>query len=77
MVELKLTGPSTPLLFTSNGYRLVVMPMVTTEAASQTAEPEAQAEPETEAAPEPKAAAEKPKKAQKSASRAKEPVAAR
>lgn len=79
MVELKLTGPSTPMLFTSNGYRLVVMPMVTTEAAKAASQTAAEPEPKAEAAPEPepKAAAEKPKKAQKSASRAKEPVAAR
>jgi len=72
MVELKLTGPSSPMLFTSNGYRLVVMPMVTTEAAKEDSQTAA-AEPEAEPAPE--AAAEKPKKAK--SSRAKEPVAAR
>ena len=32
MVELKLTDGKSPVLFTANGYRLVVMPMLTAEA---------------------------------------------
>ena len=32
MVELKLTNALSPLLFTVNGYQLVIMPMVTDEA---------------------------------------------
>jgi DNA polymerase III sliding clamp (beta) subunit (PCNA family) len=47
MVEFKLTSPTAPMLFTSNGYQLVVMPMLTTEAK---AEAKAQAEPEAEQA---------------------------
>jgi len=53
MPELKLTDGKSPVLFSSNGYKLVVMPMLTSES-RETAEPE-QAEPEaeTEAEPEP------------------------
>jgi len=58
MVELKLTDGKSPVLFTSNGYKLVVMPMLTAESrepanpeASQT-EPEAETPPELEAEPE-------------------------
>ena len=50
MVELKLTNAYSPTLFTANGYQLVVMPMLTTEATKQAkAEPtaEIEAEPET------------------------------
>ena len=32
MVELKLTASYKPALFTTNGYKLVVMPMLTSEA---------------------------------------------
>ena len=82
MVEFKLTSPSSPMLFSSNGYQLVVMPMLTTEA--KQAEPEAEAEqadttePEAETV-EPEAEATepvkpKPKKAKRS--RAKQPVIA-
>ena len=39
MVEMKLTSPSTPVLFTANGYQLVVMPMVG-RAATVAPEPE-------------------------------------
>ena len=42
MVDLKLTNGHSPVLFASNGYRLVVMPMVTAEAkAEQAAEDKA------------------------------------
>jgi len=68
MVDFKLTSPSSPVLFSSNGYQLVVMPMLTSESQSK-GEPEAEAEPETtdtEAEPEPEVKvtepeAEKPK----------------
>ena len=55
MVELKVTTPQSPLLFSSNGYQLVVMPMMTSEAQ----EAKAQAEPVTDTEPvtEPKAKA--------------------
>ncbi len=65
MVEFKLTNAYSPMLFTSNGYQLVVMPMMTNEANEQ-AEP-------TEPVAEPTEQAEKPKKAKRS--RVKEPVA--
>ena len=32
MVEVKLTDGKSPVLFTTNGYKLVVMPMITAEA---------------------------------------------
>ncbi len=35
MVDFKLTNGYSPMLFTSNGYRLVVMPMLTNEANEQ------------------------------------------
>jgi len=35
MVDFNLTNGYSPMLFTSNGYRLVVMPMLTTEANEQ------------------------------------------
>jgi len=35
MVELKLTNAYSPMLFTANGYQLVVMPMLTNEANEQ------------------------------------------
>ena len=80
MVEFKLTNGYSPMLFTANGYKLVVMPMQTTEAGEQAkADREAKAEPEAEAEAEPEAeavaepVAEKPKARR---SRAKEPVPA-
>ena len=88
MVEFKLTNGYSPMLFYSNGYQLVVMPMLTTEANEQAkkdreakaeqaeAEPtEAVAEPTTEATEpvtEPEATKSKPKKAKRS--RKREPV---
>ena len=53
MVELKVVDGSSPMLFSSNGYKLVVMPMLTgdsrkAEAEESTTEPEN--EPETEPA---------------------------
>lgn len=76
MVELKLTNGYSPMLFASNGYKLVVMPMLTDEANKKAkedrearAEPEAKAEPVAEAT---ETKAEKPKAKPK----AKEPVKA-
>ena len=45
MVDFKLTSPSSPMLFSTNGYQLVVMPMLTTENQSK-GEQEAEAEQE-------------------------------
>ncbi len=54
MVELKLTNAYSPMLFTVNGYKLVVMPMLTTEANDQAkADRQAKAESQTETEPEP------------------------
>ena len=90
MVELKLTNGYSPMLFTANGYQLVVMPMLTTDAEQQAKkdretkaeqEPEATeqaeaeiTEPKAEVKTEPTETA-KPKKAKHS--RAKEPVTAK
>jgi len=80
MVEFKLTNGYSPMLFSSNGYQLVVMPMLTTEANEQakkdreTKQAE-QAEPTTETiepATELEATESKPKKAKRS--RKREPV---
>jgi DNA polymerase-3 subunit beta len=79
MVELKLTNGYSPMLFTVNGYKLVVMPMLTTEANEQAkkdreAKVEAkQAEPATTEPEAEKTEPAKPKKAKQS--KAKEPVA--
>ena len=35
MVDFKLTSPSSPMLFSANGYQLVVMPMLTAESQSK------------------------------------------
>jgi len=79
MVDFKLANAYSPMLFSSNGYQLVVMPMMTTESNEQAKadrEAKAQQEPqptepaETEAEP----VAEKPKARR---SRAKEPVTAK
>jgi len=75
MVEFKLANAYSPMLFSSNGYQLVVMPMLTTEADKQAKadrESKAQAEPQPTEQAEPEA--EKPKKARRS--RAKQPVTA-
>jgi DNA polymerase-3 subunit beta len=61
MVDFKLTNSYSPTLFTTDGYQLVVMPMVTDKAQ---AEAKAKAEPVAEPVP-----ADKPKR-----SRAKQPV---
>ncbi|GAG34002.1 unnamed protein product, partial [marine sediment metagenome] len=45
MVDFKLTTPSSPMLFSANGYQVVVMPMMTTEAKEAEAKAK-QAEPE-------------------------------
>jgi len=80
MVEFKLVNAYSPMLFSANGYQLVVMPMLTTEADNQAkADREAKAqkaEPEattTEPVTEPTELAEKPKGKR---SRAKQPVKA-
>jgi len=43
MVDFKVTSPSSPMLFSANGYQLVVMPMLTTESQSK-GEQEAEAD---------------------------------
>ena len=78
MPELKLTDGKSPVLFSSNGYKLVVMPMLTSEVKPEPeqAEPEAVTEPEVEPADNTDAVAEaetKPKPKRKG--KVKEPVA--
>ncbi|MDD5039023.1 MAG: hypothetical protein PHN78_06875, partial [Dehalococcoidales bacterium] len=48
MPELKLTDGKSPVLFTTNGYKLVVMPMLTSEVKPEPAQAEPEAEPEPE-----------------------------
>ena len=79
MAELGVSTPKAPIVFTVDGYRLAVMPVVLpsqskaeaeAEAVASEAQAQAEAQPEAEAVEEPKA--EKPKRKRK----AKEPVAA-
>jgi DNA polymerase-3 subunit beta len=73
MAELRLTNAYSPMLFTADGYQLVVMPMLTDKANEQAkADREAKGEATTE--PEATKPAEKPKGKR---SRAKQPVTAR
>jgi len=90
MVDFKLTSPSSPMLFSANGYQLVVMPMLTAESQSKgekeaEAEPEAtepvaetvEPEPEVTEAVEPEVEVTEPvaEKPKRKRSKAKEPVA--
>ena len=66
MVDFKLTDGKSPVLFTVDGYQLVVMPMLTGESKPKPedteateSEPETEAEPAAEADKEPEAEAEK------------------
>ena len=73
MPELKLTDGKSPVLFTTNGYKLVVMPMLTSEVRQEAREGEAEGEGVAEAEPETtEPEAEKPKAKRKG--KAKEPV---
>ena len=77
MVDFNLTNAYSPMLFTVNGFQLVVMPMLTNEANEQAkkAREAKQAEPVAETPTEPVSEpVAKPKKAKRS--RAKEPVTA-
>jgi len=70
MVDFSLPNAFSPMLFSQNGYQLIVMPMMTNEAnEQQKAEAKAKAEPQPT-----EPVAEKPKKARRS--RAKQPVTA-
>ena len=74
MVEFKLTNAYSPMLFSANGYQLVVMPMLTTDAnKQQKADSEAKAK--AEGPTEPVTEQAEPKKAKRS--RAKQPVTAK
>ena len=72
MVDFKLADSKSPTLFTTDGYRLVVMPMLTSTTEKPKTEPEAEvAEAIAEAKAEPEPAENKPRRKRK----AKEPVA--
>jgi DNA polymerase-3 subunit beta len=82
MVDLNLTSPSSPVLFTVDAYQLVVMPMLTDEAKKVEAQKATEEPKATEATvniepqpaeSQPEAEKAEPKKAKRS--RAKEPVA--
>jgi len=78
MVDFSLANAYSPMLFTADGYQLVVMPMLTDKANEQAkADREAKGEATTTEQAEPKATepANKPKKAKRS--RAKQPVSAK
>jgi DNA polymerase-3 subunit beta len=79
MVDFKLTNAYSPMLFTVDGYQLVVMPMLTDKANEQAKadrESKGEAEPSQPAATEPEPEAKsKPKKAKRSR-KVKEPVTA-
>ena len=83
MVELKLTNAVSPMLFTSNGYKLVVMPMLTDKAQEQAkTEPEAKATAERMPSPSEGGVEAEPtepvaKKPKGKRSRAKEPALAK
>jgi len=77
MVDFKLTNAYSPMLFTADGYQVVVMPMMTSKAEAAQKEATAQAEP-TEAELEPieaQAQADAEAKPKRSRSRKREPVA--
>jgi len=85
MVDFSLTNAYSPMLFSHNGYQVVVMPMLTDEANEQakadreakgeaTTEPEVEDTTESEASTEPAEQA-KPKKAKRNRAK-KEPVTA-
>jgi len=63
MVEFKLTNGYSPMLFSSNGYQLVVMPMLTDDANKQ-AKTDRQAKAESQTEPEPEATEQEPEQAE-------------
>ncbi len=74
MVDFKLTDGKSPVLFTVDGYQLVVMPMLTADSKAEVeaepedteqAEPEPTTEPEAEPATEPEFTERKPKRSRK------------
>jgi DNA polymerase-3 subunit beta len=85
MVDFKLTNAYSPMLFTADGYQVVVMPMMSSKAEAAQKEATAQAEPEAEVEVEPTAAeleaieaeaeAQAKPKRSRSRSRKREPVA--
>ena len=57
MVDFKVANAYSPMLFTADGYQLVVMPMMTNEASEQSKRDKAEAEPTTTEPAEPEAEA--------------------
>ena len=74
MVDFSLTDALSPMLFSADGYKVVVMPMVTDKAQKE-AKAKATEQAIAEAEPELEAEKAEPKKAKRS--RVKEPVAAK
>jgi len=60
MVDFKLTNAYSPMLFTADGYQLVVMPMMTNETSEAMKRDKAEAEPTTTEQAEPEAVADEP-----------------
>jgi len=76
MVDFKLTNSYSPMLFTADGYQVVVMPMMTSKAEAEQKEATAQAEPtETEPEAEPTERSKAEAKPKRSRSRKREAVA--
>jgi DNA polymerase-3 subunit beta len=74
MVDFKLTNAHSPMLFANDGYQVVVMPLLTTEA-KEAMEREGQAEAKAPAEPEAEAPAEPKAQKKRKRSRKREPVA--
>jgi len=66
MVDFKLTNAYSPMLFTADGYQLVVMPMMTNETSEAMKRDKAEAEPTTteQAEPEAEAVTDEPAEAE-------------
>ncbi len=81
MVDFSLTNALSPILFSSNGYQVVVMPMITdkakAEAKAEQAEPAPTDEPAEPAPTEPEPAKPKAKKPKAKKQKAKQPAAAK
>jgi len=65
MVDFKMSSPASPMLFSNNGYQLVVMPMVTDKAKEYQAQKQAEAVAEGQGQAEVVAEAQKPKRNRK------------
>jgi outer membrane biosynthesis protein TonB len=73
MVDFKVANAYSPMLFTADGYELVVMPMMTNEASEAMKRDKAEAEPTTteQAEPEAEAVSDEPTEAEPEADKPK------